>query len=293
MDATTRATRKDWADEEYGFILDNWDKPMAYLSNELGRSIQSVVKMRRKIRDGYKGKVLLPWTAEEDAILFEKKHFTAKDLTALLPGRHLSAIHARRAKIGASVGNGGPAKDPFMPGHRTLIAKTCRDCGLLLPASWYWSRGGPYKISYCKKCSHSRNMGYRESEPDDTKKERRRRAVIRVAAYAKKAQDITLPFAEKRGQEYTEADHKVLSDPSLSNLAKALRLKRTYIAICTAVPSHGYKSSIAMGDPLKDQWVIENPNVDRIDEIQAMLAQAEPDATHKQNEAQWDWEDAA
>ena len=263
-----------WTEDEISHVVDSWDRPIAQQAEYLGRSYQSIVVLRRKIKDGYAGPTKTSWTEAEDQVILDNPYYTAEQLTGLLPGRRVGAIRTRRAKL-----SNKPmvfSRSPFKPGGRTILARTCLGCGLLLPDSWYWKRGENGKFTTCKACYSSSHQSKQKSIPDAVKEERRRAALRRVAAYQKKAQEISLPGAERSGQEYTEADHVVLADRTLSNLAKALKLKRTFIATTQAVYGNGYSSALPATDPEREQWLIDNPNADRIEEIAERLQQQTP-----------------
>jgi hypothetical protein len=81
-------------------------------------------------------------------------------------------------------------------------------------------------------------------------------------ARRKSLQEITRQQAERHGQPYTESDYEVLADKSLTDFQKALRLKRTYAGAVHARRAAGLKSKPeGLGDPERDVWVIDNPNV--------------------------------
>lgn len=258
-----------WTDDDIAVVVDNWDRPVREIADQLGRSYQSVVKIRRKIKDGYAGPHQIPWTEAENEVLFAHPNFTASQLKPLLPGRGEPAIVRQRSLLGAAGGMG--PKDPQKPGQRTLLAKTCRLCGLLLAASWFppTSKGRPN--TYCKKCRYAQQAARTANLSPERREEWSRRAVKRANAYIDKAQAITLPLAENSKQEYTEADHVVLSDPSRSNLDKALALRRSYLAVLQAVSKNGYSSRIGLPNPEQEQWFIDNPNAERVEEIRSQF----------------------
>jgi len=254
----------NWSDEDIGFLADNHETPLKDLADALGRTVQSVSRMRRKVRDGYTGPRNPSWSEAEDLVLVENPAFTAEQLLPLLPGRHVSAIVQRRTAIGAA--GGIYANSPYRPGDRTLVARTCLGCGSLRPSSHFWGNKGR-KRSQCRDCESGRSKRYEDAVDPETKELRRQRSVRRAVAYRDRAQAITVPLADNNGNEYTEADHAVLSDPTMSNLAKALMLKRSYIATLQAVYGNGYVSKVGTPDPDRERWLIDNPNADRVEEI--------------------------
>jgi len=79
-------------------------------------------------------------------------------------------------------------------------------------------------------------------------------------------------------------------------LQKALTLHRTYGATANACSKGGHKSKVGLGDPERDQWMIDNPNLDRLEEIAASLpapqkAPMVPE-TPERTAPSWDWDDA-
>lgn len=81
----------------------------------------------------------------------------------------------------------------------------------------------------------------------------------------------------------------------MTALQKALILRRTYAATRTACRANGFKSHVGLGDPERDQWIIDNPNAGNVDDIAAALAPLSPlaPAEAKQPAAsQWDWDDS-
>jgi len=110
-----------------------------------------------------------------------------------------------------------------------------------------------------------------------------------------KLQALTIPGASQAGQPWIEADFAVLQDPDMTILQKARALHRTYNATSTACTRSGFKSLVGLGDPERDQWLIDNPNSDRFDEITASLkapheAPMVPE-TPERTAPSWDWDD--
>lgn len=276
----SKRIQRIWTDEEMGYIESTMDRPSKQVAADLGRTQRDVLGARYRLRQGWQGKQ--HWTAAEDALIMESKYRTAPELARLLPGRTEGAVKKRRGVLGAPNVQRS-AKDPFSPAGRPLIAKTCQGCGLLLPAEWFtYSRG--VKISQCRKCRSGQKASDYANNPDPYKARAKKQ---QTSGYELRAQIITSQLAERSGEEYTEADHKVLADPTLTRLRKALQLKRTYRAVSLQIHKSGYKSFKGVGDPEKDQWLIDNPNADRIEEITAMLGQPEP-ATPTRPDFEWD-----
>lgn len=276
-----------WSEEEMAVISANLHLKAPAVAKLLeGRSSESVYKKMCEIRSGKTARQP-GWTPSEDDVIVENSTMTSTRLTGLLPGRSSSAIdRRRRALLGAVLGKGALHRlNPNTIGKRQLLAKTCPKCGHLLASKWFYlNRKTSQWATYCKKCAQSSTISLRAE--DSAKGDLRRKVnVSRSAVYVEMAQRITLPQATRKGQEYTEADHKILSDPSITALEKALALKRSYTGVTSALQINGYKSNRGIGDPLQEIWVISNPNILNLEEIQA--------ANPLPRERQWDWDDAA
>jgi hypothetical protein len=228
-----------------------------------------------------------PWRTLEDDFLLANPSMTAKDAGSYL-GRTSIAVDKRRrwlvkdqeskVRFGAS---------PLKMGARPLLAKTCPSCGLLLQAKWFgknskkWSRD-------CTRCISKAKKGTRKYNNSPEYK-----AKIREAK--RKYQELTLPGASRKGQPWTESDMAILGDPDLTIFRKALTLHRTHEATRRACQVNGFKSFVGLGDPDRDQWMIDNPNADRFEEITASLVtetQESPEADEPRPAPSWDWDDA-
>lgn len=119
-------------------------------------------------------------------------------------------------------------------GGRTLLAKTCPDCGLFLSANQYYRDRGMWD-QYCRTCKGRR---IRASPSQRDVPDCRRR----MYASRKIIQDFTRTHAHRHGEHWIESDHVVLRDPNLSLAEKAIRLQRTYIAVVNQVVLHQYES---------------------------------------------------
>lgn len=202
------------------------------------------------------------WTAEEnDIILRFGAACTTPQLANKLPGRTVRAIHHQRRKLGVKFpAGGGSALSPRSIGHRVLIAKTCTKCGLLLEGK-YFRPVGRRRDSWCRFCRSSlesaRNAG---------------RDYVQDKKWMRAVQDATSERATRAGQPYMEEDFKVLADPTLTQVDKALALGRTYSAVSQMCSKGGYKSlGYTLGSPVTSAWTIDNPNASRIAEIAAAL----------------------
>lgn len=263
-----------FTDDDFGLIESSLRRPARDVAKEFGWRVRDVYDMRYKLKNGWVRTDPGPWNDDELAII-ASPFLTIEQMESRLPGRTASAIRTQRFRSGlGDKSKVGLAKtSPFMPGRRPLLAKTCTKCGTLYGAAMFGSAG---RHSYCKLCASAGT----QSRANRGKKDATR-------AYQKAAQALTERYAQKRGQEYTESDHVVLKDESKTVLEKALVLSRTYSGVGAAMQTHGYKARHITGDPKRDQWLIDNPNADRIEEITAMLAKTEP-TTPTRPDFEWD-----
>lgn len=244
-----------WTDEEVGFVADSEHLTAKEIGQALGRSEPSVWAIRKKIREGKV--VLAPWSDDDVDFVRATPHLTHHEVAKHL-GKKPSTIRGIRQRLGRSEGLKFDAyegnKNPHWIGKRQLLAKTCTKCGLLLDASWFVLRktGGKSWFAACLRCSpHSRSDGNRSNEQKRRDSE----------ASTQRQQAISLPHAVNHRQPWVGADDKVLADPDLTLLEKAIKLGRTYIGTRSRCHSAGFTSKIGKGDPLNGVWVIENPNV--------------------------------
>jgi hypothetical protein len=71
------------------------------------------------------------------------------------------------------------------------------------------------------------------------------------------AQAKTEAGAERHRQPWLEADMKILADPALTILEKAIALHRTYYAVYDALAAYGFRPEASAGT--KPQWSITFP----------------------------------
>lgn len=186
------------------------------------------------------------WTAAEDDFIAATPHLRTAEVAERL-GRTSSAVACRRMKIGQERGmtfrvNNSPTK----VGRRTLLAKTCRSCGLFLESSRFGLNNGKWR----SRCVHCRAFEGGMKRPD------RPRGEGSAARANERLQALSLPHAVNHRKPWTQADHRILSDPDLMVIEKAIRLGRTYMATSSACSSNGYSSRVFQGDPTRNQWLI-------------------------------------
>lgn len=273
----------NYSDEELGYVQATLDRPVREAAEHLGRSIGSIDSMRRRVRSGWVRKHDL-WTLAEDEILISNAGVLGgEDLAKLLPGRSTKNVYDRLNRLGVRLGHRNN-RNPFFIADRQLLARTCTHCGLLLPAKWFVrSKKRAQWGSWCRSCKNGQMPEYRR-QPHA--KERKKS----LSKYEERAQAISLKLSVNKGVSYTEADHRVMADPSLTALTKALILGRTYYAVAAQMKINGYHSHTRpITDPSSDQWLINNPNSDRVEEITANLRRDILEAGKTLPE--WDWDD--
>lgn len=283
---TTKQATKSLTDRDYEAVTSMMDRPRAEVAAAAGLTLAQVAYARERIRNGRgpgNG-----WTPAEDATLYASPMATAEDLASRLPGRSASAVAQRRAAIGAPRPGSGHAASPHRPGGRSLLAKTCRECGLLLPGRWFkFKRADRVWSGTCRGCDSEALKDWKGNRRPEASATAER---LNNERYRHAAQALTAQVATMNGQPYMERDHAVLADPDLTVLAKALSLGRTFFAVGDAVVKYGYKSRRALGDPARDQWIIDNPNLPRVEEIRAAL-EAASTAEEANTAPTWDWDD--
>jgi|GEM_PF-2730604 len=284
---------KSWTDEEIGFVQDHDDWTAKRIAEDLGRSVSSVKNMRKKLRSGWVP-VFERWRSSEEDFILANPCMKTVDVAAHL-GRTVSSVMSRRQFLakdrGLNVRFGGNVS-PTSVGARPLLAKTCPECGRLLQAKWFMingrNRNKGARLRICNECrGNSRPSRKRPASMGDIRSSKE--AFARVQA-------LTLLGASQTRQPWTEAEFTVLKDPDMTILQKALTLHRTYSATSQACRRNGFDSFKGLGDPERDQWMIDNPNLDRLEEITASLpapleAPMVPE-TPERTAPSWDWDDA-
>lgn len=237
-----------YTDQEMAVISDR-SVPAPEAADQVGVSAAAVYRIRQKIEKGTLH--LSDWIpAETDFILEHFDTMTMEQMAAFL-GRTYDQVHsevARLRKKGIVAPRPKRSMNPGTVAGRHLLAKTCPKCGLLLDARWFnrshnSAAGG--KATYqqnCRKCETGRSSEAMQ----------RRRGLHEE--YVAKLQEYTLERAENNGNEWTAKDVQVLSDPGKTTFEKALELKRTYSATCTALHKHGLTSKPDFAQMDKDAW---------------------------------------
>lgn len=240
---------KRWTDQELGVIADLSMTAAQTAGVLLTRSAVAIREMRRRVAAGW----VMPtdtWSEIEDDLLRASPHLTNEQIGQRL-GRTATAVGMRRGVIGSRRGRANV--NPWTVGSRRLLARTCPECGLFLDGRWFERGGPPRWTTVCARCKSRRSAAI--ADPEKVKRGAKMRAASARAIHAR-LQAATLPYAVNNRKEYTEADYQVLADPELTAFEKAIRLGRTYSAVCQMVHTAGYRSKVGRGDPLKGQWFI-------------------------------------
>lgn len=249
---TPSPNMQPWTDEDLGFVQDS-EWPAWRIAEELGRTPQAVRSMQHKLRHGWSPKRVFPteWSKTEDAFLFANQSMTAEEVAKHLDRTPYAVGHRRKTLRAAGIDvRQGRNFSPFYHGGRSVLAKTCPDCGYLLQASWFRSGGGGLR-SKCTRCAFSK---YQEpGEANIGSDERARQWVAKVQA-------MTLTQATNNGNPWTDADLAILANPDLNLVQKSFLLKRSYHATQGAASKYGFLSTPSLGDPERDQWIIDNPH---------------------------------
>lgn len=252
------------SDEYWGTIAGTMDLPLVEVAELTGKTAEQIKYARRSVRTGRLPQGAGGWSDDELELIRMAPHLTASQLADRLPGRSMQAVKKKRTEMGAaSSAGGGHKNNPASVGRRTLLAKSCTTCGLVLPGAWFPWRSGPRTwASECRSCNALRNS----AAIAEGRRENGNRGNIR-------RQTVTLSDISRKGVAYTSEDMTVLSNPDLTTLQKALLLRRTYYGTTCAVSRFGFSSEPQhVGDPERDQWIIDNPNSARLEEIAEMMA---------------------
>lgn len=241
---------KFWTSREDEILRNTIDLTARQLTELLpGRTVSSITQRRIKLKLSTDFR-RSPWTSAEDEIIRRTVNLTARQVTDLLPGRTLEAIKYRRKEIGSFARSSTSALSPNQVGSRTLLAKTCPRCGLLLDATWFrWEekrldRPGGWS-PFCRKCAGSTGSEFRSWKGRKD-----------ADASRRVKQALTVDRAHRAGQPWTEADDRVLDNPELTLLEKALKTGRTYNAVQSRCSNRGYTSKVGLGDAVAGQWRI-------------------------------------
>lgn len=237
-----------WTDEELGHLQDLSHLNAAQVARVLGRTRKQVLHMRQRIRLGWE-RQLEPVSDADLDFVAAYPHFTAEQIARHL-GRTTASINGMRRKLrdrGYDVGADSSKKNPWHVGNRTLVARTCARCGLLLDASWFCKRGTRrigHLSQHCRKCSAAATANGNKRHRYSQK-------------FADRLQAITLETAVNNRKEWTTAEMAVVADPDRTTFEKAVTLGRTYYGVASRSAALDLRSrKEPVGDPTEAQWFI-------------------------------------
>lgn len=135
-------------------------------------------------------------------------------------------------------------------GHRTLLAKTCKGCGLLLGSKWFYrqvnARGHAFWSGKCKHCMAIA-----------TSRARVERMANGEQHWQKAAQRSSLLTAVRNGEEWKEFDIEIAQREDLTILEKARMCGRTLYSMQTIIRAMDLnKRKLRLNYPTSSEWVI-------------------------------------
>lgn len=200
------------------------------------------------------------WDPKEDDLIRKMiGRAPAREIANQL-GRPLDATKHRIYKLGLRLGkenSGGWGYSPRSVGNRTLVAKTCKRCGILRDASEFGrdvSQNGTWKPQ-CIHCNATERS--KRPKPDGGLQDKRTHQSAVIHLMRQRDSEI---LADRKGFPYLEADLKVLSNPNLYLWEKAKSTGRTVSGVRYACKKFGFVSKggkVSSRDFPK--WEIENP----------------------------------
>jgi hypothetical protein len=176
------------------------------------------------------------WTDDEIGLAIS---LPPKEAAELLD-RSLSAVRNIRHRVERGDSNVGRWRnlEPAFIGLRTLLAKTCPQCGWLMDSKFYRKNRKGWATD-CRWCSSSRKSE-RPRKKDRSQRPRNPNPTPRS------------------GLVWTEQDHIVASDPTLTVMEKAVKLERSYAAVTIVCSTYKYRSLNArLYDKSDGQWQIK------------------------------------
>jgi hypothetical protein len=278
-------TRRAWTDEEYGFVMDS-PLPTRAVAEKLGRTVASVEHAKLRLRKGWIPGRPGAWSEIEDQYVLDSMGRDPSDVAEYLGRSKNSIINRRRVlrKSGVARQVGTKNASPFRVGTRTLLARTCPGCGMLLEAKWFKkSSTTDYRLKTCTRCRVAKDDRRYGNTWDSAHQ------------WRQEQQALSLPTATNHYKPWQESEMEVLMDPSLTILEKAIKLKRTFMSVANAERLNGFTSrNPNLGNPTEEQWLIDNPNADKFDEITAnvyMVRELVDAGSHNPQRPEFDWDD--
>ena len=170
-------------------------------------------------------------------------------------GRTKAAVHNRKTllrKKGFDVpwGIDNPLYDPWFSGSRTVLAKTCSECGWFLDAAFFYIRDHTKRTlkSACMHCTSKRNKDLMPRYRGQYE-------------YDKDRINYDPPDTSRTGHPYSQEDNKIAADPTLTLRQKAFDLRRTYEAVRMHCWENDFRSwpQRLLPEQSEGQWQITFP----------------------------------
>lgn len=249
---TPRNNRR-WTDEEIGIAADE-SLTTTEAAELIGRSIGSVISMRHRLRRGWESQEPnTPLTDDEIDVIRSTPNATAEQIAQELGRPYHMVTRARRSLIeqeDLSFGRGPYDKDPFMVGHRLLIARTCTRCGIVRGGAEFNRDGGKLQ-GRCRYC----RAELRDDPPD-----KYARHLADVEQRVRELADVVgVPYRSRDNYEYTERDLEVLADNNLTTCQMAAKLGRSYDAVGMARRNRGILREKDERPEPGGIWIIKRP----------------------------------
>jgi hypothetical protein len=228
--------RRPWTDEELGFIQSpprGWKN--ADIAEYLGRSTATVKQYRIKLRNGWAPQSHL-WTDEFLEGIASSASQSRADAAANL-GCSLHTVKRARAhlvRLGVLTDLQGRSRRPSSVADRTLLAKTCVDCGLLWGGAHFPRTKGH---GYGPSCYRCKNAEYRKPGSRTAKQQAAYAAAMEAATEA--LATPAKPYRSSHRQSWTETDVAMLGRADLTTPEIAARLGRSWKAVVSAVHTFG------------------------------------------------------
>lgn len=135
-------------------------------------------------------------------------------------------------------GSPNPPHLALKVGKRTVLAKTCLNCGVLSSGSNLVRDRRGYIRPNCRLCINADNRGRTDAKGYNRVAYRGPRGGLNTTEYQRAIQAESLPGATNHYQQYTGADWDIILSKDLTNRDKAKKLGRTYKAIINARDRH-------------------------------------------------------
>lgn len=278
-----------WSEGDEAYLRAHWDDKIPDLARVLGRTEQAVRGRRSLIRrrDGLPARRCERF--QQDDLEFIRRNYESMTRTEIAETLGFTLTKVSRAvwQLGLFSMAKVPRRNPFEVGSRTLLARTCTQCGILKNAEQFLWKPRPdgdgyrTRASACRSCEASRRRTQYRRNPTPQ--------MVTSRSWYSKVQSITVPRAYSKDEPWDQNQDAVIKDTSLPLLIAALRTGRSYASASGRASRLGVKRRKKLVDADKN-WVVI---FDRIGVERALELEAEGkiDPTGIPTEAEWDWND--